>query len=303
MNFISELCTLFVWLLGLVVFGVGYAVGCLVAKPVRAVADGIADVIGGDFSRTAVALILRGILLVVAVVMYFIYRPTAAELGSILLPTEEFEGITSVFAGRGSGFVVNVLLSTLFDQMVTLVIFGAPLFIGKAILGFAERALCGEEDEPGLVELLGVPELLELLALNVISVCMRGSSPYFAQYVVGGARGGVLGLGLFLLFMVFVIRELFSSDVLLAILAVNVLAAMIGVTVGPENYWMVLGSAILCGLIGSAVRRLVLAAMDEFEDLCAILCGVGTLVGTALVCGVALWPLLDRIVPGLLYGA
>lgn len=98
----------------------------------------------------------------------------------------------------------------------------------------------------------------------------------------------MLSLLLFILFFVFVIQELFSDDILLAMIAVNTLAAMCDVSITPNNYLYFFSSAVICGMLFTLFRQRILRKIGKWSDIDNILLGFGTIALTAILCNMAI---------------
>jgi uncharacterized BrkB/YihY/UPF0761 family membrane protein len=102
---------------------------------------------------------------------------------------------------------------------------------------------------------------------------------------------------IFVMMLFFVVRDLFSSDIIMAVLGVNVAAVFFEIGVTDKNRAILFGMAILCGMIAKLVRKRIVPEESEDSDTGAVWYGIGVIVVSALVTYGVLW-LLNTYVPG-----
>lgn len=155
---------------------------------VRNLSNKIVSAVPCRLSRSNAALLLRGILLSIALALFLIFRPPVIDIVHTFIHIEDFNEIANILVSHKNKFVLNIVMNTLLNQLVILLVTCAPLFIGKAVIAFSEQALCDREGSSNQSSWISVLNLIELLAMNVVIICLNDSSFYFALGLVQGAK-------------------------------------------------------------------------------------------------------------------
>ncbi len=291
-DYISEVSDLIFWLIGLGLFATVFFLGSVLASILRGIFSGICEKHHFHLNQKKADTVLKACLIVAAVVCGIVFKPPFDSILDTVLPFGDFNDIAGDFADNTDQFVINIVFQILMKQMILTLLYFIPFLLFDLLILFLEKILC-DPDEPesgffGKV-LTFVLDFFSLIAVNALVLCTGNSFPQIVMNFITSielSEGIIryLALGLVLLLMLYyAIRDLFSSDILLAILSVNVVAAVMRMEITEANCFLVLGTALVCGFLASLIRKKTLDEDDDEFDKATVFFGIASIVGTCIL--------------------
>ena len=305
-NVIHELIEFALWPLAILMFVVVFTLGGYIAGWGRKLLEKIGSLLPLHYNKRWVDCIIKGILVIVALIAGNAFHLELSEIVDSVVPIGDFNSIAEEFAANPDKWTVNVVGNTLFNQFMLSFAYFIPFFGVDLLARFVETLICDEETPDGILGSVSsfVMDIATLLSVNAIVMCTGMTFPQimyeFLQTIMNAREVGrwVFLAGVFVVMAFFVVRDLFSSDILLAILGVNAAAAFFEIGVTDQNRWILFGAAIVCGLLAKLLRGKIVPEDHEDSDKRSVWFGIGTLVGTCLIVFGVLW-LLHKYAPGL----
>lgn len=306
-NVIHELIEFALWPLAILMFVVVFTLGGYIAGWGRKLLEKIGSLLPLHYNKRWVDCIIKGILVIVALIAGNAFHLELSEIVDSVVPIGDFNSIAEEFAANPDKWTVNVVGNTLFNQFMLSFAYFIPFFGVDLLARFVETLICDEETPDGILGSVSsfVMDIATLLSVNAIVMCTGMTFPQimyeFLQTIMNAREVGrwVFLAGVFVVMAFFVVRDLFSSDILLAILGVNAAAAFFEIGVTDQNRWILFGAAIVCGLLAKLLRGVVVPEDHEDSDKRSVWFGIGVLIGTCLIVFGVLW-LLNTYVPGLM---
>lgn len=306
-NVIHELIEFALWPLAILMFVVVFTLGGYIAGWGRKLLEKIGSLLPLHYNKRWVDCIIKGILVVVALIAGNAFHLELSEIVDSVVPIGDFNSIAEEFAANPDKWTVNVVGNTLFNQFMLSFAYFIPFFGVDLLARFVETLICDEETPDGILGAVSsfVMDIATLLSVNAIVMCTGMTFPQimyeFLQTIMNAREVGrwVFLAGVFVVMAFFVVRDLFSSDILLAILGVNAAAAFFEIGVTDQNRWILFGASILCGLLAKLLRGKIVPEDHEDSDKRSVWFGIGVLIGTCLIVFGVLW-LLNTYVPGLM---
>ncbi len=306
-NVIHELIEFALWPLAILMFVVVFTLGGYIAGWGRKLLEKIGSLLPLHYNKRWVDCIIKGILVIVALIAGNAFHLELSEIVDSVVPIGDFNSIAEEFAANPDKWTVNVVGNTLFNQFMLSFAYFIPFFGVDLLARFVETLICDEETPDGILGSVSsfVMDIATLLSVNAIVMCTGMTFPQimyeFLQTIMNAREVGrwVFLAGVFVVMTFFVVRDLFSSDILLAILGVNAAAAFFEIGVTDQNRWILFGASILCGLLAKLLRGKIVPEDHEDSDKRSVWFGIGVLIGTCLIVFGVLW-LLNTYVPGLM---
>ena len=306
-NVIHELIEFALWPLAILMFVVVFTLGGYIAGWGRKLLEKIGSLLPLHYNKRWVDCIIKGILVIVALIAGNAFHLELSQVVDTIIPIGDFNSIAEEFAANPDKWTVNVVGNTLFNQFMLSFAYFIPFFGVDLLARFVETLICDEETPDGILGSVSsfVMDIATLLSVNAIVMCTGMTFPQimyeFLQTIMNAREVGrwVFLAGVFVVMAFFVVRDLFSSDILLAILGVNAAAAFFEIGVTDQNRWILFGAAIVCGLLAKLLRGVVVPEDHEESDKRSVWFGIGVLIGTCLIVFGVLW-LLNTYVPGLM---
>ena len=306
-NGIHELIEFALWPLAILMFVVVFTLGGYIAGWGRKLLEKIGSLLPLHYNKRWVDCIIKGILVIVALIAGNAFHLELSQVVDTIIPIGDFNSIAEEIAANPDKWTVNVVGNTLFNQFMLSFAYFIPFFGVDLLARFVETLICDEETPDGILGSVSsfVMDIATLLSVNAIVMCTGMTFPQimyeFLQTIMNAREVGrwVFLAGVFVVMAFFVVRDLFSSDILLAILGVNAAAAFFEIGVTDQNRWILFGAAIVCGLLAKLLRGVVVPEDHEESDKRSVWFGIGVLIGTCLIVFGVLW-LLNTYVPGLM---
>ena len=291
----QSIIDLLVYLLYLVIFGVVFYFGSYVAGFIRRHMKRVYSLIPLHYDRMKADLIIKDALAMIAVVVGIIFRPSLTEVFTSILPTGDFNSITDSFAAGESEWVVNTFFNTAFTHILFTFFYFVPYFGVNIVINLVENFICDEEESTPARSLISFAlDIVTILSINTIVLCSGNTFLVMMKGFIEAAQDrSRIGLWLFLLLvfllmMYYVLRDLLSSDILLGIFGANLAAALCGVALTDRNRYILLGAAVLLGLVSKLIRGVLFKEDDEDNDRWHGLYGVVAMIVIAIIVGVGI---------------
>lgn len=155
------------------------------------------------------------------------------------------------------------------------------------VIGFLDKFLSDPWDDSTVLETI-LLYAADLVALYAVNACVLQQGKVFGWIMLQFLRSVRLSAGLvpfllmlvaFVMMFIYVVQGLVTSDVLLAVLGVNIAAAVMQVWIGDHNRVWILALAIGCSLVSKVLRRICPADNFTVEAIF----GLTALAGTSLI--------------------
>ena len=294
-----EVSDLLFWILGFGLLGLAFVAGGFLSEAFKKWLVRVTDRIHLNLDKSLVDVVLKGIVITVALVISASAMPPIPKVIDAMMPIGDFQEISSEFAAREGKFLINVIFDVLFRQTVLSFAYFIPFIFVDMLVSFLEMFLCAKPGKDSPIRSI-TSYILDIFTLFAVNAFVLRTGTLFAEIMRGFLDTIDVSLGLFrfltlgILFLVilfFAMRDLLTSDILVATLGVNIAAALMNITVGDGNRWYMLAIALLCGL-GAKLLKRRLRGREHFrtEALSALITVVGTALITALI-----FTLLPRI--------
>jgi len=306
-NVIQELIEFSLWPLAILCFAVVFILGGHVAGFGRNILEKIGSFLPWHLNKRWVDCIIKGILVIVALIAGNAFHLELSEIVNSVIPIGDFNSIAEEFAANPDKWTINVVGNTLLNQFVMSFAYFIPFFGVDLLARFVETLICNKETPDGIwgSVLSFFMDGATLLSVNAIVMCTGMTFPQIMYEYLGSIRNTrdvgqwIFLVGAFVIMAFFVVRDLFSSDILLAILGVNAAAAFFEIGVTDQNRWILFGASILCGLLAKLLRGVMVPEDHEESDKRSVWFGIGVLIVSCLLVFGVLW-LLHQYVPELM---
>ena len=274
------------------IFGFGcialvFWLGGLVTTWINGIGEGITDTLNLGMQKSRVNLVLKLLVAVAAFVMASRAMPSFREVVDSMMPSASFDEITGAMADREGRFLINVLFNVVLEQIALNFAYFIPFILVNLVIGFLNKFLSDPWDDSTVLETI-LLYAADLVALYAVNACVLQQGKVFGWIMLQFLRSVRLSAGLvpFLLMLVafvmmffYVVQGLVTSDVLLAVLGVNIAAAVMQVWIGDHNRVWILALAIGCSLVSKVLRRICPADNFTVEAIF----GLTALAGTSLI--------------------
>jgi hypothetical protein len=237
-------------------------------------------------------------------VIGIIARPSLGEVFTSILPTGDFNSVADKFAEGEGKWIVNVFFETAFEHILFTFFYFVPYFGVNLVINLVENFICREsESTPTNSVLSFVLDIVTMLSINTIVLCSGNTFLLMMKGFIDAAQDRsriVMWLFLllvFLLMMYYVLRDLLSSDILLGIFGVITASALYGVELNTQNRFILLGAAILFGMISKLIRGAIFKEENEDDDRWNGLYGIVSMIVIIVIVSVVL-NLLQKYLPG-----
>ncbi|MBQ7940344.1 MAG: hypothetical protein IJ281_08205 [Clostridia bacterium] len=305
-NGIQEFIEFILWPILIVSVVVAFILGGFVTKGARWILRKIGSLLPLHCNKRWVDCIIKGILVIVALIAGNAFHLELSQVVDTIIPIGDFNSIAEEFAANPDKWTINVVFNVLLNQFGLSLAYFIPFFGFELLVRLVETLICDEDAPDGILGSLisFVVDIAALLSVNTIVLCTGMTFPqimYEYLKTIDSTRDvgqWVFLVVIFVAITFFVVRDLFSSDILLAILGVNAAAAFFEIGVTDQNRWILFGASILCGLLAKLLRGKIVPEDHEESDKRSVWFGIGTLVGTCLIVFGVLW-LLHKYAPGL----
>lgn len=285
-NTFHEIGDLFWWIFGLALFVLVYWLGSLLVRGLRHLFRNVHLEKGVGLNRNRVDLIVRGVLVLAALIAALVTRLSWDEILSTLIPGAEFDEIAAMFAQGQDRFLVNIVLEVLFMQIALSLAAFIPFLLFSYVIRFVEWILCGEAETAERNPVIGLLlELVTIMAIGILSGCLSDYSMNSMLELIdqmdlfgGNFMTVILLTPVFILLIYLVVRDLFSSDTLLAIISLNVLAAFLQVEITPLVRIFLIVCAMGWGLLSGFLRGKLLRGSAIDTDKLSVFYGIGSAV-------------------------
>ena len=275
------------------IFGLGcislvFWLGGFVTSWINGIGEGITDTLNLGMRKTHVNLVLKILVAVAAFVMASRAMPGFREVVDSMMPSASFDEITGAMADRENRFLINVLFDIVLEQIALNFAYFIPVILVNLVIGFLNKFLCDPFDDDVTVVETILLYAVDLVALYAINACVLQQGTVFGWIMLQFLRSIRLSAGLvpFLLMLVafvvmffYAVQGLLTSDILLAVLGVNIAAAVMQVWIGDNNRIWILALAIGCSLVTKVLRRICPADNFTVEAIF----GLSALAGTSLI--------------------
>lgn len=285
----EELISLFVNLFGVSVFaGVLYA-SCFLTGLLKKPLDKLSHRYHKNYDSLKVDLIGKGVVIGICLLVCLPLPPLFTEVLDAMMPIGDFEEITAQFADGSGKWLPNVLFEVFLRQFAQSVGYFIPFILIQLLISLVQKFLCGPEENSGYGKLAirFVSDILLLFAINAMVLRTDMLFPrlmltFLQSYDLSAGIGKILPVlipVMLLLFLVF--RDLVSSDLLMAILGLNITAAMMDIRPHYGNRVFLFLIAFGCSLAAQLIKHRFPYKDDRFRW--ELFGALGTLVGTGLV--------------------
>lgn len=305
-NIFEELIEFALWPLAILIFAVVFILGGYVTGWGRSILQKLGHLLPLHYNNRWVDCIIKGILVIVALIAGNAFHLELSQVVDSVIPIGDFNSIAEEFAANPDKWTIHVVFNTLLNQFGLSFAYFIPFFGVDLLARFVETLICDEETPDGILGSLisFVMDIATLLSVNAIVLCTGMTFPQIMyEYIrtLQGTRKAGQWVFLTLIFVAmifFVVRDLFSSDILLAILGVNAAAAFFEIGVTDQNRWILFCAAIVCGLLAKLLRGKIVPEDHEDSDKRSVWFGIGVLIVSCLIVFGVLW-LLHKYAPGL----
>ncbi len=293
-EFFDKASNLAFWIIGIFFLIVAFAIGGFLGVLIKSFGRSIGQAIPIYINRSLTDLILRGVVVIVAVILCFkIKLPFGEILGSIT-PVGSFDEMTRDLFGDSNQYVMSNAISAGWNQFILTFISFFPFFIITEIIGALKTLFCESDDEPYYGYISFIPEFLTLLSANVVVMAMGNSLPQMQldflstiKLEYGFVRFLILGLLLFV-YIYYVLSDMLSSDVFVSMMSANIAAAILHVDLTGKTRTIIIILSIVLGYGLRFAKHLIIANNGGDED-------------SASVLFVPLYGLIATVVSGLLF--
>lgn len=304
-DFLTEFFDLALAALGIGMVVLVFWVGCWIVNWIRGKFKKVTGAVSGPLNRRVVDCIIKGVLVVVALIMGNIFHLKFLDVVNSVIPIGDFNSIADAFAAAPDKWAINVLIGVLAEQLFTSFVYFIPFFGFDLVVNLIESLICRKEQSDGLLgsAISFVTDLAALMSVNAIVMC---SGLTFHQIMYEFLQSIRLSDGLirwaflaaiFVIMLFFVVRDLFSSDIIMAVLGVNMAAVFFEIGVTDKNRAVLFGMSLLCGMIAKILRKKIVPEDQEESDPYAVWYGLGVILLSGLLTFGVLW-LLHKYAPG-----
>lgn len=250
-------------LTGIVIAIVALGIGGFCGTWIRTIIHGIGTAIPIYLNRVPVDLILRLIVIVLAVVLCFSVGIPFADVLDSVLPVGDFDEMAENFAGSQGDWLVGTTISAGWNQMLMAMISFLPYFLITEIILLLKSILCSPEEPSWYGYVSFIPELLTLMASNVVLILFGDVIPWLlldfirsidVQY--GLLRFLLLALLLFI-YLFYVLSDMLGSDLFLSMMGANIAAVILGADLTGQLRITILLLSIGLGYISKLGRNIL----------------------------------------------
>lgn len=290
-DFFGELWDLIFSVLGFGIVAVVFCLGGLLTGSVKSAVMDLTEGFHFDLNATAVTVVLKGLIAAAAFLLSASAMPPFADVVDAMLPIGDFNEITADFAAQEGRFLVNIVFDVILEQIAITFANFIPFILVNLLVSFLSVFLCDRQDTDVLQSV--ILYAVDLITLYAVNAFVLKSGTFFGVVMLNFLRSIRLSLGivrflamlvLFTAMFFFTMRDILTSDILLAILGVNITAALMHVAVTDGSRFYILALTVLCGLIIKVVRR-IFGDNDSF--LFDAVFALNSLIATGLISALA----------------
>lgn len=290
-DFFGELWDLIFSVLGFGIVAVVFCLGGLLTGSVKSAVMDLTEGFHFDLNATAVTVVLKGLIAAAAFLLSASAMPPFADVVDAMLPIGDFNEITADFAAQEGRFLVNIVFDVILEQIAITFANFIPFILVNLLVSFLSVFLCDRQGTDVLQSV--ILYAVDLITLYAVNAFVLKSGTFFGVVMLNFLRSIRLSLGivrflamlvLFTAMFFFTMRDILTSDILLAILGVNITAALMHVAVTDGSRLYILALTVLCGLIIKVVRR-IFGDNDSF--LFDAVFALNSLIATGLISALA----------------
>ncbi len=258
---------LIAWCIGIGLLILAFLVGGYAGTMLRGFVRGIGQGVSVNFNHGVVDVVLRFLVVLAAGCLCYSYDIPLAEAISDVLPVDDFDALAQNFFQGKDQWLVSNTISVFWNQMILALISFLPFFLITGVIGIIKDFLADPEEGPVYQWVAFIPEVLTLMASNVLFLLYGEDIAEmlldFVQSIrveEGLIRFLILALILFI-YLYYVISDMFDSDVFISMMAVNIAAAILGANPSGEMRIVMICVSLVLGYASSIIRRKVLTAL------------------------------------------
>lgn len=258
------------------IFGFGavaliFFLGGIITTYVKIFLEVITENLHFHLSPAFVDVLLKTLVIAAALIISAPAFPAFHDVISTMVPFGDFNEISGAFANREGRFLINIIFNVILEQISLSLACFIPFILVNMIISFIELFLCERDWEGGMIQ-AGILFLVDIIMLYVVNAFMLNHGNVFGVMMLEFLRSIRLSAGLlpFLLMLIlfvvmffYAVRDVLTSDVLVPILTVNIVAAVMNFAVTDGNRLWVLLLALAFGLASKLIRRFF-ADIDYF---------------------------------------
>lgn len=268
--------------------------GGFFATWIRTILHGIGAAIPLYFRRVPVDLILRLVVIILAVILCFSAGIPFADVLDSILPVGAFDEMAENFAGSQGDWVVGTTVSAGWNQMLMAMISFLPYFLITEIILLLKSFLCFPEGDGWYGYVSYIPELLTLMASNVVLMVYGDVIPWLLLDFIrsikveyGLLRFLFLALLLFI-YLSFVFNDMLGSDLFLSMMGANIAAVILGADLTGQLRITMLLLSLGLGYVSKIGRHFVWSRMTDGEGadnggLWSLIYGIPAMVVLTLI--------------------
>ena len=273
-DYFSEVVSLFLSILGFGLVGLVFYLGCLLSRVVERFISGFTGKFHLKLNNTSVYIVMKLLVAAVALIVAAPSMPPFGDVVNTMLPIGDFQDVSGAFADREGHFLINIIFNVILEQIALSFAYFIPFILVDIVTSFVGSLLCDPGSKGGLLRSV-ILYAVDLFALFAINACVLNFGNFFGMMTLEFLRSINLSSGLVLflvLLVVFVlmfflaVRNLLSSDMLVAFLSVNIAASVMQFSITDSNRIWILLFAVACGLGSQIVRRYVSKEDDAIAD-------------------------------------
>lgn len=295
-DFISEVINVVLSIMGFGMVALVFYLGGLAATYIKVAVEYIAEGFNLWLDKTVVDIILKLLVAAAALIIAAPSIPPFEAVVDTMIPIGDFNDISGAFADREGRFLINIIFNVMLEQIALSFAYFIPFILVNMVVSFLEMFLCDPDSDGGVVQSV-ILYVVDLGTLYAVNACVLNHGNFFGVMMLEFLRSIRLsaGLILFLLMLVvfvlmffLVVRDLLTTDILVAMLSVNIVAAVMRFGITDSNRIWVLVLALSCGLVSKLVRRFF-SEVDYFvfDALFALNAFVATGLISALIFAIA----------------
>ncbi|MBO5868222.1 MAG: hypothetical protein J6Q54_04875 [Oscillospiraceae bacterium] len=284
----EELIEFILNLLGAGLFAAVFIAGGYVTGWLKKPLDKLAAQYHRNWNPLVVELTGKGVVILLCLLVCLSDFPAFTDILDAMLPIGSFEEITGQFA-EGDKWLFNIFFNVFLEQFTLSFAYFIPFILVNLVLSLCKKFLCGTEYNTSYGE-MAISYGTDILLLFFVNALVLRTGMLFPRLAAGLLAGYDLSAGLgklivlmipvlLLLFAVF--RDLIGSDLLMAILGLNIAAAMLNVQPDGSNRALLFVIAFVCSILSKLIKHWLPVRDDSFRG--EAMGALGTLVGTGLV--------------------
>ncbi|MBQ8831172.1 MAG: hypothetical protein IJ017_06205 [Oscillospiraceae bacterium] len=276
-EFFDKASNLAFWIIGIVFLLIAFAIGGFLGVLIKGFVRGIGRAIPIYINRSLTDLVLRGIVVIIAIVLCIKIKLPFGEILDSITPVGSFDEITRDLFGDTNQYVMSNAISAGWNQFILTFISFFPLFIITEIIDTVKSLICHSDDEPYYGFISFIPDFLTVLSANVIVMFMGDSLPRMQLEFLNGiklefgfVRFIILGLLVFI-YIYYVISDMLSSDVFVTMMSANIAAAILSVDLTGRTRTIILVLTVVMGYGLKVAKSRIIANAGGDDDSASIL--------------------------------